>query len=326
MSKMTSSAALLSCLLLVSCGSSAADAQPRKNEEKRQIALVLKSRDSDFWQAVRNGAEAAAKEFNVELVTEASVDEEQVNEQIHLAEEAVHYKRDALVVAANDGKAAAAAVELAAAARMPVVALDTEIESPRVSAFIGIDHYDAGVKAGQKLAELLGGKGSVALLGFRQEDRNASERERGVRSALGAYPDISVSETAYCASDRKLCEEQTGKLLEQGQGEPPAGVIALHAVSSSGMARELARQRPRERVKAVAFDIEQEDIEYLQEGVIQATITQNPFSMGYLGVKAAVDLLRGVKPAARYGTGTTVIDQRNMFWSDNQKLLFPFVK
>ncbi|WP_159886631.1 ABC transporter substrate binding protein [Paenibacillus puerhi] len=315
---------LAACVLASSCSSGSADAQPRKGEEKRQIALILKSGESDFWQAVRNGAEAAAKEFNVELIAEATADEEQVSEQVRRIEEAVHYRRDALVVAANDGKAAAAAVERAAAARMPVVALDTEVESSRVHAFIGIDHYEAGVKAGSKLAELLEGQGRVALLGFKLEESNASERERGVRAALAAYPAIRVGETAYCASNGKLCELQAAELL--GQDEPVAGLVALHAASSSGLARQIDRLGMKERVKAVAFDIEQEDIEYLQEGVIQATVAQNPFSMGYLGVKASVELLRGGKPPERYDTGTTVIDRSNMFWSDNQKLLFPFVK
>ncbi|MED4605491.1 substrate-binding domain-containing protein, partial [Paenibacillus validus] len=109
--------------------------------------------------------------------------------------------------------------------------------------------------------------------------------------------------------------------------EPVDGIVALHAVSSIGVAEEIERLGLQGKVKVVTFDSTLEDIEYLQEGVIQATIIQNPFSMGYLGVKYAVDLLGGSKKVpARYDTGTTVIDQNNMFWSDNQKLLFPFVK
>ncbi|WP_372813241.1 substrate-binding domain-containing protein [Paenibacillus sp.] len=310
-------------LMLASC--SKETTQPHIAEAKKQVALVLKTQHSDFWRTVRTGAEAAAKEFNVELIVEAPVQEEDVAGQVKYVEEAINFKRDALVLAANDGAALAEPVKRAAAQRMPVIAIDTEVETGKTEAFIGINHYEAGRKAGKKLAELLGGKGRVALVSYKPDARNAAERERGVLESLAQHPDIRIADKTYCYSDQRLCGEHARQLVQSA--EPVDGIVALHAVSSIGVAEEIERLGLQGKVKVVTFDSTLEDIEYLQEGVIQATIIQNPFSMGYLGVKYAVDLLGGSKKVpARYDTGTTVIDQNNMFWSDNQKLLFPFVK
>ncbi|MED4603917.1 substrate-binding domain-containing protein, partial [Paenibacillus validus] len=114
-------------LLLASC--SKETTQPHIAEAKKQVALVLKTQHSDFWRTVRTGAEAAAKEFNVELIVEAPVQEEDVAGQVKYVEEAINFNRDALVLAANDGAALAEPVTRAAAQRMPVIAIDTEVET-----------------------------------------------------------------------------------------------------------------------------------------------------------------------------------------------------
>jgi ribose transport system substrate-binding protein len=104
------------------------------------------------------------------------------------------------------------------------------------------------------------------------------------------------------------------------------GIIALDAGTSIGVAEEIEKMGLQEKIKIVAIDSPPEVLEYLQEGVISATIIQKPFSMGYLGVKYALDASEDKPVPERVDTGTKVIDRENMFWSENQKLLFPFVK
>ena len=53
-------------------------------------------------------------------------------------------------------------------------------------------------------------------------------------------------------------------------------------------------------------------------------VVQNPFNMGYLGVKYALDVLNGDKVPKSVDTGSTVIDRENMYLPENQKLVFPF--
>ncbi|WP_079912154.1 substrate-binding domain-containing protein [Paenibacillus sp. 32352] len=290
----------------------------------RNVTLIMKKKSGDYWNTVKMGAEAAAKEFSVNLKVTGPEFEGDVNGQIALIDQAVKEGVDALVLAANDYDALGETVDRVAGARIPVIAIDSEVNSTKVRSFIGIKNYDAGQQAGKKLIQLTGESGRIAVISFGQGGRNAVQREQGLLAAISQYPGIQTNTKLDCSMDVKRCDELTARLLS----EPGSidGIVALDAAASIRVAAETDKTGLAGKVKIVTFDSTPEDIEYLQEGVIQATIIQNPFSMGYLGVKYAVDALDGKKIPEFKDTGTKVIDQENMFWSDNQKLLFPFVK
>ncbi|MCR8631200.1 substrate-binding domain-containing protein [Paenibacillus radicis (ex Xue et al. 2023)] len=314
--------ALIGLIFLISC--SAKTEVVTTPETKRNIALVVKMQTGDYWKTVRMGAEAAAKEFNVNLNVLEPKDEEDVSGQIALVNEAISGGTAALVLAANDYNALAEVTEQAAGQRIPVITIDSEVNSSKVRSFIGINNYDAGRKAGRKLIELTGDHSRIAVMSNGKDSRNSVQRERGLMEEIAQYPDVQVLKKEYCFSDKKLCGDQTRKIIEEHSKID--GIIALNAISSLGVANEIQKLGLAGKVKVITFDNTPEDIEFLQEGVIQATLIQNPFSMGYLGVRYAVEALGGKKIPEFIDTGTKVIDQENMFWSDNQKLLFPFVK
>ncbi|MCZ8523156.1 MULTISPECIES: substrate-binding domain-containing protein [Paenibacillus] len=320
-------AVLLTLLLaagsLASCGrlpdTAAADAK-----SKKVIALVVKSKNSDYWKTVISGAEAARKEYNVELKVEEPESEQDVKGQIALVSEVINYKRDALVLAPSDDEALAEIAARSAANNIPVITIDSRLNSPKPLSYIGINHYEAGEKAGRKLAELLGDQGRAAVVGFKPGGWAAAEREQGFLDEMARHPKIQVIEKTYCYADPGQCGEQVRKLARTL--DVSTGIAVLQGASTRSVVAEVMKEGLEGRVKIVTIDSTPEDIEHLQEGVIQAVIIQNPFSMGYLGVEYAVKALAGERLEETFYTGTTVIDQNNMFWSDNQKLLFPFVK
>ncbi|WP_246315451.1 substrate-binding domain-containing protein [Paenibacillus foliorum] len=313
---------LIGLIFLISCSDKPEVASTP--ETNKNITLVVKMQTGDYWKTVRMGAEAAAKEFNVNLNVLEPKDEEDVSGQIALVNESIRQGTAAIVLAANDYNALAEAAEQAAGQRIPVITIDSEVNSSKVRSFIGINNYEAGRKAGRKLIQLTGDHGRIAVMSNGKDSRNSVQRERGLMEEIAQYPDVQVLKKEYCFSDKKLCGEQTRKIIEEHTKID--GIIALNAISSLGVANEIQRLGLAGKVKVITFDNTPEDIEFLQEGVIQATLIQNPFSMGYLGVKYAVEALGGKKIPEFVDTGTKVIDQENMFWSDNQKLLFPFVK
>ncbi|WP_282937417.1 substrate-binding domain-containing protein [Paenibacillus sp. RC67] len=312
---------LLLLPVLSSCSRTAETGTP---EQTKNVTLIMKKKSGDYWNTVRMGAEAAAKEFSVNLRVAGTDYEGDVNGQIELIDQAVKDGMDALVLAANDYNALGEAVDRVAVARIPVISIDSEVNSSKVRSFIGINNYDAGQQAGQKLIQLTGESGRIAVISFGQGGRNAVQREQGLLAAVAKYPDIKVNKTEDCSMEVKRCDEMTARLLSEPNSID--GIVALDTAASVRVAAETDTMGLAGKVKIVTFDNTPEDIEYLQEGVIQATIIQNPFSMGYLGVKYAVDVMEGKKITEFKDTGTKVIDQENMFWSDNQKLLFPFVK
>lgn len=313
---------LLGCLvaLSVSCGQ---DIRFTPADKKINVALVVKSRNGDYWNAIRLGAEAAAKEFNADLNFLAPQDDNGADVQTPLVNFALSDGASALVLATGDNNLLKAAAESSGKAGIPLIAIDSEPDSVKVRSYVGADNRDAGRKAGKKLMELLTGSGRVAVVSYAKDVRNAVEREKGIEEELAGFPKAALVAKVYSNSDRLIAAKLTRQLIEE-KG-PIDGIIALDADTSVGVAEEIGKLHLSGQVKIVAFENSQEELGLLQDGVIQSTLIQYPFNMGYLGVKYAADAAHGRKIPERVDTGTKVIDSDNMFWSDNQKLLFPFV-
>ncbi|TYP70674.1 substrate-binding domain-containing protein [Paenibacillus methanolicus] len=284
------------------------------------ITLVLREQESDFWETVRMGAEAAAKEFGANLTVTAMPDSDDSAGQIKLVRQALADKTRALVVAAADDGDMANAIT---GVRIPVIAIDTDINAGAVRSYIGIDNYDAGKKAGERIIEQLGEQGHVVILSSVKDDRNMEQRIRGILDTFKQASFITVLDNRYCMAGIEACESVTRSLMDATLVD---GIVALNADAAIGAGRELIRRGEEDRVKVVAFESAHEELEMLQDGVLEATIVQNPFSMGYLGVKHAMQAMEGETIPPRVDIHTKIIDRDNMFWMDNQKILFPFVK
>jgi ribose transport system substrate-binding protein len=293
-------------------------------DKKRNIALIVKMMHGDYWDVIRMGAEAAAKEFDVNVVYNAPEFEEDADVQAELINQSLKYGIDAIILASSDYKRLAEAVERAHRLNVPVVTIDSEVDSPYVKTFIGTDNYEAGELAGERLVRLVGQKGRIGIMSFVKGARNAEQREQGLRAALAKYPHMQIVETDYCLSDPKLAAELTNKMIQKF-GTLDA-IVALNATAANGTAEEIQKLGLGGKVKIVAFDSTPEEMEYMQDGVIQATLVQNPFSMGYLGVKYALDVLDNKSVPQHIYTVTALIDSNTMFTPENQKLLLPFVK
>ena len=79
-----------------------------------------------------------------------------------------------------------------------------------------------------------------------------------------------------------------------------------------------------EEVAAVGFDSNVVSVGMLETGEMDALIVQNPFAIGYLGVRSAVELLGGKDIAAVDNTSVTVVTKDNMFEPEVQRILFKF--
>ncbi|OPH50692.1 hypothetical protein BC351_35880 [Paenibacillus ferrarius] len=311
-------------IAVVSVSSCSRQTEITPTEQKRHLEVVLRSQNGDYWKTVKMGAEVAAKEFDVALDFRAPGDEADVLGQIALVEQSISSRPDAIVLASNDYKELSQVVEDAAGMGIPVITIDSEVESPKAKSFIGANNYEAGRLAGKQLIKLAGTSGQIAIVSFKQGERNTELREQGLLDEISKYTDVHVVDKVYSLTDREVASQMTQSIVEKNPDLD--GIVALNEISSIGVADAVQRLNVQDKIKIITFDSTSEELELLQEGVIQATIVQNPFSIGYLGVKNAVEASKGKKVPNRVDTGIRAIDLENMFWSDNQKLLFPFIK
>ncbi|WP_241734763.1 substrate-binding domain-containing protein [Paenibacillus alvei] len=294
------------------------------SENRFVIDLIVKMNQGDYWNTLRSGAEAAAKEFNVKLQFLAPNYEDDISGQIELVNQSIQNRPDAVILAASDYMGLAQVTDRIAYHNIPIISIDSEVGSARVKTYVGTNNYEAGQLAAKRMIELIHKSGQIAVMNFVQAAKNASQREEGFQDYVARFPNVRVVDIQYSQSNQRNAEEITRNWLAQYPSLD--GIVALNAESSIGVGREIQRSGKGGKVKVIAFDSPPETMGLLQDGVVQALVLQNPFNNGYLAVKYAVDIIEGRNVPERMDTGIKLIDLDNMLWPENQKLLIPFVK
>lgn len=303
---------------------SSAGTDARKGQQAYTIALVMGMRHGDYWKTVYMGAEAAAKELGAGISFLGPDDELDTEGQAELIRQALADGADALLLAPNDEEPLAEAVR-EAQQRVPVLTLDSELASLKVKGHIGTDNYRSGARAAEEMVRLLGGAtGRIALLGFVPGTPKAEERESGILSVLKNHPQLQLAGKTHSCSGQQQAKELVLE-LERTTG-PLDGIIALNSAAVLGAADALTSLGQERQVKLVSFDSTLRELELLQDGVIRSLVVQNPFGMGYLGVRHAMDALRQRQVPEQVDTGSAVVRTEDMFTPDNQKLLFPLIR
>ncbi|KQO10874.1 substrate-binding domain-containing protein [Paenibacillus sp. Leaf72] len=312
----------MAALLLGSCTTHPAE-DSAIQRENIDISLLLKRLDGDYWNSVVMGAEAASKEFNVTLHISGPDKQGSPEQLLETAKLALVHHPDAVVFASGDEAVTTGIVEASKAARIPLIAIDTETEEAGISSSITINHHQAGRAVALKMSELLAGKGSVALLTDGLGDNNQLRREEGIKEALAEESGMALIGIEPCLEADGNCRSVVSSLLDEQQVD---GILALNVQAAVSAALEVKQRGLGGKIKIVAFDSSMELLELLQEDQLQAVLVQNPFSIGYLGIKNAVLALRGEEVPLHVAMEAKLVNSDTMFWPENQRVLFPFIQ
>lgn len=319
---------LLACVALLGLTnrSNAAD-------KKLTIAVIPKGTTHEFWKSIHAGAIQASRELNVEILWKGPLREDDREEQIKVVEDMITRGVDGIVLAPLDDTALRAPVNNAVRSGIPVVIIDSDLKSDKYTSFVATDNYRGGKLGGQHLASLLGGKGKVAMLRYQEGSASTMNREQGFLDAIKEHNDAmakkyeraditfnpyiqivsanqfggATTETAYKASENLLAPLKTkdGKLTIDG-------IFCPNESTTFGMLRALQDAGLAGKVRFVGFDASAKLVEALKNGEVNALVVQNPMRMGYLGVKTAVEHLRGQKVEKRVDTGVALVTRDNI--------------
>jgi len=161
---------------------------------------------------------------------------------------------------------------------IPVVTVDADLPGSKRMAFVGTGNFNAGVVGGNKLAELIGGKGKVAIM-TRPGQSNLEERVAGYRSALSAYSGIEVVQIADTQSDPVVAAQAAATLLQKFPDL--AGIACVEAAGGAGASTAVREAGKAGKVKIMAMDRGNEVLSAIEEGVISASIAQQTALMPY---------------------------------------------
>lgn len=313
--------------ILISCSGSPKQSQTSppsntsKSKETIEIAVIPKSFSHQFWLTVKAGAEDAGKELGVKIIWQGTAKETEVEQQINIVQDMINRKVKAIVLAASDANALVGIVENAVNKGIPVVTIDSGVNSDKPISFVATDNILGAKIAADTLAKLIGEEGEVGLIPFVSGAATSEMRERGFKEGISAYPKIKLVSVQYSDSNVAKAMDVTNDMLTAFPNLK--GIFAANESSAVGCAQAVKSKGKAGQVKIVAFDAAEEEIQALKEGVIQALIVQNPYKMGYLGVKTAYDAIQGKPVEKRIDTGVTTVTMENINHPEIQKLLYP---
>jgi ribose transport system substrate-binding protein len=271
---------LLGLLPLAGCGT----------RGQRRIAVVPKATAHLFFVSVHEGVERAAREFSIEALWNGPSDETDSSRQIQIVDSMVAQGVDGIAISATDERALVAPLMRARAAKIPVVIFDSAVAMEDYVSFISTDNYGAGCLAAQRLAGLVGGKGSVAMIQQKPGGASTGRREIGFEETLAKeFPDVKIVARQFSMGDRAKARAAAENILTAQAGL--AGIFASSEASSIGAIQAIRSRGV--KLKLVTFDDSEMHREALKEGVVNLMLIQDPARLGYEAVKALAGYLRG---------------------------------
>jgi len=310
-------------LAALAVGCEKPDAAPSaqgKTDTSRQLYIEVSALGSlDYFYDHKMGMEMVGKALGVrtEYVGPADYD---MNAMANVFELAIAKNPKGIVVVGFENSLNAL-VDKAAAKGIPVVTVDADLPDSKRIAFVGTGNYRAGFEGGKKLAALLGGKGQVALM-TKPGQSNLEERIRGYKESLEAFPDIEIVQVADTQSDPVVAAQAAGSLLQRYPDL--AGIACVEAAGGTGAATAVKEANRVGKVKIVAMDRGNEVLEYIQDGIISATVAQQTALMPFYAVQILYNLNNHPVPVttdnAKAGvagvpevvdTGVVIIDKDN---------------
>jgi ribose transport system substrate-binding protein len=292
-------------------------------DKKRVIAVIPKGNAHIFWQSVHAGSVSTSRETGVDIIWDGPASETDYTGQLKVVDAMINRRVDAIVLAPIDSKAMVGVVERAAAENIPVVIMDSGIDTDKFVAQVATDNYHAGEMGAERLAKILGGKGKVAVLGNMPGSASTVARESGFDDYMKKnQPGIQIVEKQFGNAEVATSLTKAENILT---AHPDLdGVFASNESSSMGFAQALRDRKS--KLKMVGFDWSPSLLDDVHNGVIDALVVQNPFQMGAQAVRIAVDKLDGKPVVKMNAMAPKLIDKDNLETPEVQAQVKPDLK
>lgn len=289
-------------------------------EEGPTIQMIVMSINSEYWLNVQAGSEAELAKSGGELIyTGPSLDGD-IQGQIDLMENAISSGVDGIILIPVDSEALVPSVEKAEDAGIPVVVVDGPVNTDKVTSYIATDNEAGGKLAMETLMECMGGKGKAVVINALAGIPSNDGRGIGAEKAAAENPDIELIETLRGA-DQAAALQNTENMLTANPDI--AGIFAAYDRGAIGASQALINAGLDGKVHQVAFDAAGDEVQYLQDGIIDALIVQQPYEMGRLAVEYINKTLAGEEVPQEMATDVVVVTKDNMEDPEIHKVLYP---
>ncbi len=266
------------------------------DSEKPKIAVIHKGSYLDFWQQMHEGVKQAALDFDINVKWQGAFFSDHTNSQVKLVNRYVDEKVDAIVLIPTNRDALVAPVKRATAHGVKVIVIDSGLAGNHHLSFIGSDNFRGGQLAARKFAEGLNKKGKVVVLRTVKGSASTDKRADGFISEIKqSFPNIQVVADIYGGTHEGATYRTTKKLLKEKSFD---AVFCVNEAATSGAVKAILEAGLEGKIKIGGYDSNPLLMENLQRKVLSFLVIQDPYKMGYEGVKAALRAIsnKKVKP------------------------------
>jgi ribose transport system substrate-binding protein len=304
----------LAAVLTTGCGA--------RHSDKEVFYLIATNVNLPYWQTAAAGFKQAGAQYKV---TTKVVGPDTYDPKAELAElhNAIAAKPSGILISVADASVLQSEIDAAVAAGIPVITMDSDAAGSRRLYFIGTNNLEAGRLGGKRVLEKLGGKGNVVFFTLGGQP-NTDDRLKGFKDVFATRPGMNVVDVVDIKGDSRNAFDKAQEDLALTGPKKIDAFVCLEASSGKTVADAIKRAGGGREL--VAFDVDQDTLDGIKSGTIDATIAQKPFTMGYVGLKALDEVFHS--PPAQLGkdysadafapypvfvdTGTSLVDQSNV--------------
>jgi ribose transport system substrate-binding protein len=276
-----------------------------------------------YWQSGAKGFNRAAEQYKV---TAKVVGPDNYDPQAELTElqKAVAAKPAGILITVADESIVGPGIDAAVSAGIPVITVDSDARGSKRLFFIGTNNLEAGRLGGHRLIEALGGVGNVVFFSISGQP-NMEDRLTGFKDVLSTRPNIHIVDVVDIKSDARTAFDKTQELLALTGPKKINAFVCLESASGKMVSDAVKRANATDRT-VLAWDVNQDTLDGIKGGTINATVVQKPFTMGYVGLRA-LDLIFHAPPSSLtrnfagdafsplpefVDTGTALVDKKNV--------------
>lgn len=294
-------------LLAAACGDDEETGGGGNGEERPRVAIAISTLQNPFFVTLRDGAQAAADEADVELLVSDARDDAQI--QADDIQNFITQGVDVIIVNPVDSAAIVPSIEAANQADIPVVTVDRVAEGGEIASHIASDNVRGGEMACADLIERIGGAGDIAQLEGIAGTSAARDRGEGCQQALDAAGiELVANQTANFDRDEGF---QVAQNIFQANPEL-AGLFAQNDEMALGAVEAAREAGILGDLTIVGFDAVPDALDAIKAGDMAATVAQQPFLMGELSVETAANLAAGDEVSADQPVEVKLVTEENV--------------
>lgn len=282
------------------------------------IAVIVKTNNSSYWQVVNKGAQDAAKELGIKITYDGPAAETDINGQVSMVENAINRQVKGIILAPCDPNALVKVAEKAKQQKIALIGIDSALNT-KCDSFLTTNNVAAGQKAAQELIKRAGKTGKVALMLYVAGAGSCVDRAKGFTDEIKAKTKMKIIGPYYSDADSAKALNQMTDVL--AANPDLKAVFAANEPTAIGVGKAIEQAGKAGKMVAVGFDGAPILQDYTAKGVYQAIMVQSPYNMGYLGVKAAYDKINGKQIKDFIDTGVFAVTTQNIKTDEAQKAL-----